>query len=441
MSLAVTKALYEGPMPVNLTSSLHSLAASSREPGNGVGYLHGPNNYPGPRPPPALSEINLLTAGYQGHTMYPRLQAGLLQDNHGSDRTYDQYSNSSSNESVSSLPSKDSANHNSYGVISPQKNKRGAMVGLHYASLYRTPDTSVASRVRTLYACMGENDGELSFEPNQIITNVAIKMETDRGAIIPLVAEKQGTNMGNHGDTTLTRAKLGNRAATELSEQHIEQPAILGNSYQSNTIDAGNHSGPLPEIPAPIQGTRLAGRNTQRKDGASPGELRGVPSLTQRTTPASQGVIYGLNVLSHVSRQALNQLQDFSLFCIEVNPHLLWRESGKPFRKNRPQFTRPRFKPRSPRPQQPSFNTTGALANYATEAVLYLNNFYSSITKREREITNLFIIIIIIQRFRLCGSSGTSSSIPVDLSKLLPQPCVSSPLLKIYYTEVYENRY
>nr|CAD7463418.1 unnamed protein product [Timema tahoe] len=146
---AVTKA-YEGPVPVNLTSSLHSLAASSREPGNGVGYLHGPNNYPGPRPPPALSEINLLTAGYQGHTMYPRLQAGLLQDNHG-----------------------------------------GAMVGLHYASLYRTPDTSVASgcssttgsgrsspaspsvrRVRTLYACMGENDGELSFEPNQIITNV-----------------------------------------------------------------------------------------------------------------------------------------------------------------------------------------------------------------------------------------------------------------------------
>lgn len=26
-------------------------------------------------------------------------------------------------------------------------------------------------RVRTLYACMAENDGELSFEPNQIITN------------------------------------------------------------------------------------------------------------------------------------------------------------------------------------------------------------------------------------------------------------------------------
>lgn len=31
-------------------------------------------------------------------------------------------------------------------------------------------------RVRTLYACMAENDGELSFEPNQIITNGKIEM-------------------------------------------------------------------------------------------------------------------------------------------------------------------------------------------------------------------------------------------------------------------------
>ncbi|KAI5633519.1 variant SH3 domain-containing protein [Phthorimaea operculella] len=28
------------------------------------------------------------------------------------------------------------------------------------------------SRVRTLYACLGESEGELSFEPNQILTNV-----------------------------------------------------------------------------------------------------------------------------------------------------------------------------------------------------------------------------------------------------------------------------
>nr|CAD7576445.1 unnamed protein product [Timema californicum] len=49
-------------------------------------------------------------------------------------------------------------------------------------------------------------------------------------------------------------------------------------------------------------------------------------------------------------------------------PAFAWRESGKPFREPPlPQFTRPRFEPRSPRPQQSSFNTTNALANY-TEA-------------------------------------------------------------------------
>nr|CAD7260733.1 unnamed protein product [Timema shepardi] len=49
-------------------------------------------------------------------------------------------------------------------------------------------------------------------------------------------------------------------------------------------------------------------------------------------------------------------------------PTFAWRESGKMLRKNHPQFTRPRFEPRSPRPRQSSFNTTSALANYATEA-------------------------------------------------------------------------
>ncbi|CAG2061108.1 unnamed protein product [Timema podura] len=35
-------------------------------------------------------------------------------------------------------------------------------------------------------------------------------------------------------------------------------------------------------------------------------------------------------------------------------PAFAWRESGKPLRKNRPQFTRPRFEPRSPRPRRSS---------------------------------------------------------------------------------------
>nr|CAD7435800.1 unnamed protein product [Timema monikensis] len=52
-------------------------------------------------------------------------------------------------------------------------------------------------------------------------------------------------------------------------------------------------------------------------------------------------------------------------------PAFAWRKSGKPFGKNHSQFTRPRFEPRSPRPQQSSFNTTRALVNYATEAELW----------------------------------------------------------------------
>nr|CAD7432638.1 unnamed protein product [Timema monikensis] len=44
----------------------------------------------------------------------------------------------------------------------------------------------------------------------------------------------------------------------------------------------------------------------------------------------------------------------------------------------------------------------------------------------------LIIIIIIFQCFHLCGLSGTSSFTPVDLSKHLLQPLVSSPLLFFY---------
>nr|CAD7268853.1 unnamed protein product [Timema shepardi] len=55
----------------------------------------------------------------------------------------------------------------------------------------------------------------------------------------------------------------------------------------------------------------------------------------------------------------------------EVNPHLRGGRVGNHLGKNHPQFTRPRFEPRSPRPQQPSFNTTSALANHATEAGIW----------------------------------------------------------------------
>lgn len=61
-------------------------------------------------------------------------------------------SDSSSAESVSS--------HNSPGASPP------LVLAARTAPLRCT-------RVRTLYACLGESEGELSFEPNQIITNVS----------------------------------------------------------------------------------------------------------------------------------------------------------------------------------------------------------------------------------------------------------------------------
>ncbi|KAK9700493.1 BAR domain [Popillia japonica] len=112
----------------------------------------------------------------------------------------EQNSASSSNESVSSN-SRDSGNNIGYTSISPEKSKR-SNIGMPYPKSYRaqgavacdavwktnistsatssgrsSPSFTPVRRVRTLYACLGENDGELSFEPNQIITNVKQSQE------------------------------------------------------------------------------------------------------------------------------------------------------------------------------------------------------------------------------------------------------------------------
>ncbi|KAK7602050.1 hypothetical protein V9T40_009491 [Parthenolecanium corni] len=82
-------------------------------------------------------------------------------------------STSGSSDSIASLTLKE-LNSNYPTDVIPQKHKRNPVMGIHYASSYK-PYESV--QVRTLYACLGENDGELSFEPNQIITNVRSSME------------------------------------------------------------------------------------------------------------------------------------------------------------------------------------------------------------------------------------------------------------------------
>lgn len=69
---------------------------------------------------------------------------------------------------VSSALSKFSIRDDSSQGYIPKKTQRTK--GLTRHTKLVTPRDNL--RVRTLYACLAENDGELSFEPNQIITNV-----------------------------------------------------------------------------------------------------------------------------------------------------------------------------------------------------------------------------------------------------------------------------
>ncbi|XP_012286877.1 rho GTPase-activating protein 26 [Orussus abietinus] len=109
---------------------------------------------------------------------------------HSTDKVSGSGHTSSSSESVAS-------DSHPYTSEIPIKQKRGSTIGLHHPSGYiqqgigsisgvnTSPSSGRSSpgqnpgiwRVRTLYACLAENDGELSFEPNQIITNVKPSFE------------------------------------------------------------------------------------------------------------------------------------------------------------------------------------------------------------------------------------------------------------------------
>ncbi|XP_039313257.1 rho GTPase-activating protein 26 isoform X3 [Solenopsis invicta] len=118
-----------------------------------------------------------------------KLTANLMY--HSADKVLSGGNTSSSSESIASDP------HPFTGEL-PLKQKRGTMISVHYPTAYpqRSNSSSICPintspssgrsspgqipgiwRVRTLYACLAENDGELSFEPNQIITNVKASVE------------------------------------------------------------------------------------------------------------------------------------------------------------------------------------------------------------------------------------------------------------------------
>jgi hypothetical protein len=160
---------------MNSVGQRHHHLMPNQKLAGGVAMRSGPQVTMG-----AYSESNLLVLSSQQHKYSPQhntqhKSAFLYGNMANSERTdLANSGTSSSNESVSSLHVRDVNNHNDYAAVSPQKSKRGNVLGLHYATGYRPPESL---RVRTLYACLGENDGELSFEPNQIITNVRPSLE------------------------------------------------------------------------------------------------------------------------------------------------------------------------------------------------------------------------------------------------------------------------
>ncbi|XP_014275663.1 rho GTPase-activating protein 26 isoform X2 [Halyomorpha halys] len=175
VSQAVSKPFYDGtgPLASNLSSSLMNVTTSvnpsedhyaNSSPGRGTGFPRTTTNVS------AYSEGNLLSVSpvKQPHSVYPSPQ-DIRHNIYGSSGFFSDplNSTSSSNESVSSLTPRD-ASTSSLQKSTIRKSQEHCL---------KFPLNQKNVRVRTLYACLGENDGELSFEPNQIITNVRSSLE------------------------------------------------------------------------------------------------------------------------------------------------------------------------------------------------------------------------------------------------------------------------
>ncbi|XP_017783186.1 PREDICTED: rho GTPase-activating protein 26 [Nicrophorus vespilloides] len=178
----------------SITSSLYNVHESGTSP-NGRSSL-----YKSPEMPNGGIPMHHHKAALQRYNNASQSESNLptLQNYSPSNfRAYGKLENStsSSNESISSN-SRDGGN--SYlNHVAPEKSNR-SNIGMSYPKVYRhqravnleylhrnsacssssgRSSPTKLRRVRTLYACLGENDGELSFEPNQIITNVKSSQE------------------------------------------------------------------------------------------------------------------------------------------------------------------------------------------------------------------------------------------------------------------------
>ncbi|KAJ8940220.1 hypothetical protein NQ314_010782 [Rhamnusium bicolor] len=174
-----------------ISSSMHSV----HDPANG-GYAMSRSEHVSNRPPANQQRFKHFVPNVtsQSETNLPNLQSYSPTNFRVSYNRLDPNSTSSSNESLSST----SRDGNNFVGVTPKKSERSS-VYMGYPKVYKSPGNVTlhskehtllnassgrsspvfgrVRRVRTLYACLGEHDGELSFEPNQIITNVKISQE------------------------------------------------------------------------------------------------------------------------------------------------------------------------------------------------------------------------------------------------------------------------
>ncbi|XP_077291446.1 GTPase regulator associated with FAK isoform X2 [Arctopsyche grandis] len=125
-------------------------------------------------------DVSSLSGAHSSLLVHPSNHSQLIHNQF----SLPQHANLSSSQGQLNMNSQNqlivSSNHgspiNHHG--SPVKTRRivNHALGAHYAANFR-PQSHPNIRVRTLYACVGENDEELSFEPNQIITNVISSAE------------------------------------------------------------------------------------------------------------------------------------------------------------------------------------------------------------------------------------------------------------------------
>lgn len=134
----------------------------------------------GPAGPKALRGTQLPTHPSHPVAVYnPSWSSGPAKNYGSRDNSHNVNSNSSSTESLSSRSNTSFSHHSpvpatreyhsSPRVLDASKSSQSSVAAHHYGG----------RKARTLYACVGENNSELSFEPNQIIENV--RQSRERG--------------------------------------------------------------------------------------------------------------------------------------------------------------------------------------------------------------------------------------------------------------------